>query len=297
MAVAIKDLLTSEGLSLTPSEEKIVRLLLSEYPTSGLGTATSLAKRAGVSDPTVVRLVVKLGFEGFSDFQSRLLAEVEARLHSPLHMMETKREGGDLRGYMASVGQAIEKSSDITPLQTYDRAVRLLVEAKGEVVMIGGRFSRHLAAVFSGYLTQFRPGVRCIDALSADVFDMLADFGRKDVLVVFDYRRYQLDVISFARQAAERGVRILLFTDKFLSPVAEHAEVTIVSELEVDSPYDTLVPALAQVELLVARMLTIVGDTVRARIELLEEVRRDNAVTLDSDARTGGAPKSTPGPK
>ncbi|MET3792353.1 MurR/RpiR family transcriptional regulator [Aquamicrobium terrae] len=290
--MTIREILMRQDLSLTPSEEKIVRLLLAEYPTSGLGTATSLAKRTGVSDPTVVRLMMKLGFEGFPDFQSKLLAEVESRLHSPLLMMESKRFGRSndnvVLAYLDSVGEVVDKSASITPLQSYDRATRLLMEARGDVVMLGGRFSRYLAGMFAGYLVQFRPNVRDLGVVSAQTLDTLADLGRKDVLVVFDYRRYQLDVVAYARQAAARGVRILLFTDQWLSPIADLAEVTIVSPLEVASPYDTLVPALAQMEALVARILSTLGDDARARIETLEEVRHANSVTLDSDSQESG---------
>jgi DNA-binding MurR/RpiR family transcriptional regulator len=298
--MTIRDLLMDEALSLTPSEEKIVRLLLAEYPTSGLGTATSLARRAGVSDPTVVRLVVKLGFDGFPDFQGKLLAEVEARLHSPLLMMESKRpsKANDnvILSYLNSVGEAVDKSTTATALQSYDRAVRLLMETKGEVIMLGGRFSRHLAGMFAGYLLQFRPGVRELGLLSAQAFDILADLSRRDTLVIFDYRRYQLDVGAFARQAAVRGTRILLFTDQWLSPVSDIAETTIVSPVEAASPYDTLAPALAQMEALVAHILSGLGDKARTRIEHLEEVRHANAVTLDSDEpQDGRASRKTPG--
>lgn len=298
--MTIRDQLMSQGLSLTPSEEKIVRLLLAEYPTSGLGTATSLAKRAGVSDPTVVRLVMKLGFEGFPDFQAKLLAEVEAGLRSPLLMMESKRSSASsestIVAYLDSVGEALNKSVSATPLQSYDRAARLIMEARGDVVLLGGRFSRHVAGMLAGYLVQFRPGIRDLGVLSAQAFDTLADLGRKDVLIVFDYRRYQLDVVAFARQAAARDVRLLLFTDQWLSPVADFAEVTIVSPLEVASPYDTLAPAIAQMEALVAHILSTLGDEARARIERLEEVRQANAVTLHSSAGDGGA-RRMPGPK
>ncbi len=298
--MAIRDVLIRQDLALTPSEEKIVRLLLTDYPTSGLGTASSLARRAGVSDPTVVRLVMKLGYDGFPDFQSKLLEEVESRLHSPLLMMETKRatasHDSTILSYLDSVGAAIEKSVTLTPLQSYERAARLLLEAKGDVVMLGGRFSRHVSGMLAGYVMQFRPGVRDLGVLSAQGFDALVDLGRKDVLVVFDYRRYQLDVVAFARQAADRDVRIILFTDQWLSPIAEIAEVTIVSPLEVASPYDTLAPAIAQMEALVAHILSTLGDETRTRIERLEEVRHANAVTLDSETG-GGAPRKTPGPK
>ncbi|TIM93313.1 MAG: MurR/RpiR family transcriptional regulator, partial [Mesorhizobium sp.] len=151
-------------------EEKIVRLLLTDYPTSGLGTASSLARRAGVSDPTVVRLVVKLGYEGFPDFQAKLLAEVEARLHSPLLMMEAKRQSGSndsaVLAYLDSVTTALQKATAATPVQTYERAARLLMEVKGEIVMVGGRFSRHIAGMLAGYLVQFRSGVRDLGVLS-----------------------------------------------------------------------------------------------------------------------------------
>lgn len=299
--MAIRDLLMQPGQAFTPSEEKIVRLLLADYPTSGLGTASSLARRAGVSDPTVVRLVMKLGYSGFPDFQARLLAEVESRLHSPLLMMAAKRPSGSedsaILAYLASVGAAIEKSSTLTPLQSYDRAARLLMEAKGEVVMLGGRFSRHVAGMLASYLLQFRPGVRDLGTLSAQAFDSLADLGRKDVLVAFDYRRYQLDVMTYARQAAARGVRIVLFTDPWLSPIADIAELTIVSPLEVASPYDTLAPAVGQMEALVAHILSTLGDKARARIERLEDIRHANAVTLDrTDPNETDGAGTAPGP-
>lgn len=284
--MAIRDVLMRQDIALTPSEEKIVRLLLTDYPTSGLGTASNLARRAGVSDPTVVRLVMKLGYDGFADFQEKLLAEVEARLHSPLLMMETKRastsQDNTIVTYLHSIGTAIEKAVSATPLQSYDRAARLIMDARGEVVILGGRFSRHVAGMLASHVVQLRPSVRELGTLSAQAFDTLVDLGRKDVLVVFDYRRYQLDVVSFARQASARGVRILLFTDQWLSPIADHAEVTIVSPLEVASPYDTLAPAVAQMEGLVAHILAAIGDAATARIEQLEDVRLANAVTADS---------------
>lgn len=304
--MAIRDVLMRGDLALTPSEEKIVRLLLTDYPTSGLGTASSLARRAGVSDPTVVRLVMKLGYEGFPDFQAKLLAEVEARLHSPLLMMEAKRQSGSsdsaMLTYLESVTAALQKATVATPVQTYERAGRLVMEAKGEIVTVGGRFSRHIAGMLAGYLVQFRPKVRDLAVLSPQTFDTLADLGRRDVLVVFDYRRYQLDVMAYASQAAALDMRIVLFTDQWLSPIADLAEVTIVSPLEVASPYDTLAPAVAQMEALVAHIVSTLDDDARARIERLEKVRHANAVTLDSDPQENGArktagPRKTPGPK
>lgn len=302
----LRDLLLKSSLTLTPSEEKIVQVLLADYPTAGLGTAAGLARRAGVSDPTVVRLAMKLGFQGYPDFQSKLLAEVEARLHSPLLMLETKlhaglaEEDGPTGAYLRSVIGCLEKAMLATPAATYDRAAKLVTDSKLSLSLVGGRFSRHLAGMLAGYLTQLRPDVRDLGQLSPQAFDLLIDMDRRDVLIVFDYRRYQNDVVEFARQAAARGVRIVLFTDPWLSPIAEIAEVTISSPIEAASPYDTLAPALAQMEAFVAHILAGMDRTTRRRIERLEDVRRANAVTLDHeaiDSSTGTSIRDFPGPK
>ncbi len=297
MGDRLRDVLTRPGLALTPSEARIVQVLLSDYPLSGLGTATSLAKRAGVSDPTVARLVAKLGFDGYPDFQARLLAELEARLHSPLLMMEAKRGAGSdsaAERYLASVVRGIETTRTAVPEQVYERAVRLLWDTRGRVLMVGGRFSRSIAAMLAGYMLQFRAGVVDLGPLSADKLDILVDIGRRDLVVVFDYRRYQADVVDFARQARDRGARILLFTDVWLSPVAEFADVTLTAAIEADSPYDTLAPAVAQMEAVIAHAVAAGADRGRDRIEAIEAVRRKNGVTLDDPARPAGRGRSEP---
>jgi DNA-binding MurR/RpiR family transcriptional regulator len=291
--MTIRDLLTQKGLALTPSEARIAQVLLADYPISGLGTATSLARKAGVSDPTVVRLAVKLGFAGFPDFQAKLLAEVESRLHSPLLMMEAKRpvavSDNPAAAYLTSVGRSLEKTVTAVPAQNYERAVRAIFDARGQVLLLGGRFSRSIASMLAGYLLQFRPKVRDLGAFTEEHFDLIVDLGKRDTLVVFDYRRYQRDTVAFARQAADRGVSIILFTDPWLSPIAEIATVVLVASIEVDSPYDTLAPAVAQAEALVAHAIAGMGrDGGRKRVEEVEAVRRANAVTIDAPARAAG---------
>ena len=74
--MAIRDRLTDGSVTLTRSDLKVARALLSNYPAAGLNTVAHLAQVAGVSGPTVVRFVARLGFEGYPDFQQALLAEV-----------------------------------------------------------------------------------------------------------------------------------------------------------------------------------------------------------------------------
>lgn len=284
----IRDMLGSSAVSLTRSESRIVQLLLADYPVAGLGSASSLAKRAGVSDPTVARFVTKFGFENFAAFQASLLEEVEARLRSPLMMLEAKQANGGhdaiVNRYMASVTQKLRDATEATVPEPYDRAVDLIMGAKGSVTLVGGRFSRHVAGMLAGYLLQLRSDVHSISPLTLESFDRLVDIGRRDTLIVFDYRRYQTDVVEFARQAEARGAHVILFTDPWMSPIAEVADVVIIASVEVDSPYDSLAPAVAQMEALVAHAVVREKRAMERRVADLEKLRSANAVTVDDPA-------------
>ena len=297
---SLRDRLTSPGLELTRSDTRILRALLGDYPAAGLGTAASLARRANVSDPTVTRLMLKLGFASFGEFQKALLAEVDKRMRSPLAMMEEKRsnahdrEQSPAQGYLRSVASCLDHTLLRTPPHSYDVAVKLILGASGRVLLLGGRFSRHLAGILAGYLSQIRVGVSDITMLSVESFDTLIDIDRSDVLVVFDYRRYQTDVVRFAQQAVARRAALVLFTDTWQSPLAALAQTVITAETEVNSPYDSLVPGLAQVEAVAKQILTLTGDTARERIERMEAVRSSNAVTIDKTAELNSS--TAPGP-
>ena len=83
---------------LTPAERKVARALLAEYPVRGLQPVAKLAATAGVSAPTVIRLVSKLSFDSYAEFQRSLKSEVSARLSSPLtiHAGRSAADHGDV---------------------------------------------------------------------------------------------------------------------------------------------------------------------------------------------------------
>ena len=74
-----------QGLGgLTPTERKPALALLANYPVPGLEPVAQFAKRAGVSGPTILRLVAKLGFASYPRFQQALRDELEQRVRAPL---------------------------------------------------------------------------------------------------------------------------------------------------------------------------------------------------------------------
>lgn len=287
--MTLKDKLIDSKADYTPAERKVIRVLLANYPVAGLATASRLAHQAEVSDPTVIRLATKLGFSGFIEMQQALLAELEAHMNSVLTMLDSRKPVITAQGLYQSYAEATiaalkSSQSDMLPAD-FNEAADLLIKAKKRIFCIGGRFTGFLAAILHRHLVQLRPGAVWVNGSLADLAEYVADIGKQDLIVAFDLRRYQQDVVLFARQAHERGARIILLTDRWKSPIASFATVTLTAPVDTISPFDTMVPTMVQLEALVTAFTTRLDKQVRPRLEEIEHYRRLNGVVLDMPAQ------------
>lgn len=292
--MSIRERLTTDGFVLTASEKKVASELLNNYPSAALVSASHLARCAGVSDPTVVRLANKLGFDRFSDMQQALLDEVASHLNSPMTMLSSadKSLGGrDVwQSYLQSViGDLGAMEREILPAR-FDDAVDLIADPKLRVSCLGGRVSGYLAAMFQWHLQQMRPGVGLLTHERSQLADRLIDFGRRDLLIVYDFRRYEIDVFQFAEAVARRGAQVILFTDRWRSPIAQSATIVFSAPVETVSPFDTMTPALALMEALIAALARKLGDSFAERMERVEAARSLYRITEDQRSVTAAPP-------
>ncbi|MDQ2942668.1 MAG: MurR/RpiR family transcriptional regulator [Candidatus Dormibacteraeota bacterium] len=263
--------------SLSPAERKLARVLMASYPIAGLESVARFAERARVSPPTVTRFITKLGFRGYPEFQETLRHEVQARLSSPLARY---RDDQPARGTDSVLSDALETAShnlkatlDVLSHRDANEAVELLADVRRRVLVLGGRVSAPLARYMAGQLHLLRPGIGLVDAERSTPAQQLIDMRKADVLVVFDYRRYQADTIESARLASAQGCNIILFTDPWLSPASAFARQVIVTSVDTVGPFDSLVGAMAVVEAVVTAVLSRLGPRAQARMQNLERLR------------------------
>jgi DNA-binding MurR/RpiR family transcriptional regulator len=272
VAEAIRDRLDE----LTASERRAARALLANYPMLGLGTAAEFSARSGVSSPTILRFVGRLGFGTYADFQRRLRDEVEAQLKSPLAKAEPPAASGKLRthsAFAASVCENIAETFRHMPAGEFDAVVALIADAKRPLHLLGGRFTDSIARYMAAHLRILRSDVAHIAGQPAHWRDQLIDFGRKDVLVVFDIRRYQEDLVAFAKAAAERQTSVVLLTDQWLSPIARIAQHVLPARIQVPSPWDSSAALVAVAEALIAAVTSRTWPLSQERIKALERLR------------------------
>jgi DNA-binding MurR/RpiR family transcriptional regulator len=260
--------------SLSPAERRLARTLLASYPIAGLESVARFAERAGVSPPTVTRFIAKLGFRGYPEFQENLRDEVQARLSSPLarYRDEPQRDSA-IKTALDVSAHNLKATEELLSERDVKEAVELLAEVRRRVMVLGGRVSAPLARYLAAQLHLLRPGIGLVDSERSTPAQQLIDMRKTDVLVVFDYRRYQQDTIECARIAAGRGCDVVLFTDPWLSPASAFARQVLVTSVETVGPFDSLVGATAVVEALVTGVLARLGSRAEARMQNLERLR------------------------
>lgn len=262
---------------LSAKERQVARVILAQYPAAGLETTAALSALAKVSGPTVVRFVARLGYASYRDFQSELRQELNAKTASPLTKTQQLSGEGTIGGFVSSVSTIFDEGLRQTfadlPESELEKALELLADPDLKLHLIGGRFSRILADYFALTLQPMRPGVSFYpDAHAAQ--PAFLDMRRRDCVVVFDFRRYQADIIALARHARANRARIILITDPWMSPIAELADVVLTARVEAPSQFDSHVSSMAVVETLVAGISQRLGATAADRIRSADSLTR-----------------------
>ncbi|MBG6134085.1 MurR/RpiR family transcriptional regulator [Longispora fulva] len=256
--------------TLPHGEQAVARVLLDDHPFAALGSLRTLAERAGVSAPTASRLVARLGFASFADFQATVRAAARDHDRSRLHEFVTRLPDAhsaaeDLRAGLNGTLAAMTE-------QLLSASATLLAEA-GHVWGVGGPLSGLAAEYLVRQLSALRPGVRAVPDPTSERVRVLLDLGPTDLIVAYDFRRYSPSTAVFVRTARTRRARLLLITDAWESPLAEEAELLIRLPRDAAGPVAPLTHEVAVTELLLVATAARLSASTRL-------------ATLDSIAQT-----------
>ena len=255
-------------------KKRLADTISENYPVSGLGSITTLAENADVSTPTVARMVQKLGFKGYAEFQARLHQELEATLSNPIAKHDRLARNVPDTHILNRFGEAamdnMRRTLSQLDQETFGGAAALLSDLDRAVYFVGGRITGAIAGYFYTHMQVIRPKTTLMSSNSGSWPQHMLNMAKGDVLVIFDIRRYEQDMATLARVASENGVEIILFTDQWASPVTKFARHTFRVNIEVPSAWDSSVVTLFVVEALIEAVQAKSWDKTRQRISQLE---------------------------
>lgn len=275
LAVPMDEELRLAMPDLTRAERQLAAHILSNYPVAALGSITALARAGGVSSPTVVRLVQKLGYRGYPDFQRALRGQVEAMLIAPLSKparVPDMPQTHILKRFSSAVVDNITASIDQIDPATFDGAAALLADPARQVFAMGGRITHALADYFASLMKVIRPDVALLSDMSNAWPPAMLDMRTGDVALIFDIRRYENTILQAAEMARGQGAEVILITDRWVSPAADFATHVLPCHIEAPSAWDSNIALMLMVEALLAAVQAQTWEVTEPRMKRLEEL-------------------------
>lgn len=262
--------------SLTRAERQLASVILENYPMSGMGSITRLAEKASVSTPTVARMVQKLGYSGFPEFQDALRQEVEARFSNPIAKHESWAQSAPeahiLNRFTDAVMANIRQTLANIDSDQFDALTALLADEKRALYITGGRITHALSEYLHLHMQVIRARVRHIRGTSNAWPHDLLDMSEGDVVLIYDIRRYENSTLRLAEIAKARGAKIALITDQWQSPISQYADVSLKCRIEAPSAWDSTISMMLLSETLIAAVQEARWDQTETRMHTLEDM-------------------------
>ncbi|MBW4707158.1 MurR/RpiR family transcriptional regulator [Roseobacter sp. YSTF-M11] len=274
--LTIADRIQDRLETLTRAERQLAHSILENYPASGLGPISTLANDAEVSTPTVARMVQKLGFKGYPEFQAELREELKAKVKNPIAKHDTWAEGAPsghmLNRFTEAVIDNIRHSLGQIDTGDFDAACAQLADTSARLHIVGGRITHTMAEYLFLHMQMIRPDVTHIQSTSNAWPHYLLDVKPGDTFVIFDVRRYESNTLKLAEMAHQRGARIILFTDQWRSPVHRLADISFSSRIVVPSAWDSAATTLLLIETMIAAVQDLNWEDTKNRMQTLEDM-------------------------
>jgi DNA-binding MurR/RpiR family transcriptional regulator len=252
---------------LTPVQRTIASVLLEHADEADYLSALQVASLAGVSQPSVTRFAVTLGFAGYGE----LRAAIRAILTSEREATEAPRNRFQLavmeeaRG-LEALGERLGDPSRLL-------AAGKLLAASSPLVVLGLRASAALATYFAFYAAKVHPDVHTITFGGTSALDALAAARARgaQAVVAFCLPRWPRETVELVRAARELGLEVLLVTDSASCPATAAATELFVAEVGTALHYDSHAAAVLQAALLVEAILEADPAGAQARMEDFED--------------------------
>lgn len=275
MSADIFTLLQTKMSTFSKGQRMLARYITEYYDKAAFMTASRLGKTVGVSESTVVRFAVELGFSGYPEMQKAMQDMVLNRLTSVQRIEVTSDRIGN-QDVVTSVLQAdadkLRQTSEILDREEFRLAVQAILNGK-RIFVLGARSAAPLAN-FLGYYLQFMfSNVHLVTVSGcSEMFEKMIDVNRDDVVVAFSFPRYSAATAKGAQYCRSVGAKVIGITDSRLSPLGENSDYILLAKSDMVSLVDSIVAPLSVVNALLVALASGRESELAKTFDALEQV-------------------------
>ena len=235
-------------------QKLIANYILQSYDKAAFMTASRLGKTVGVSESTVVRFAVELGFDGYPSMQRTLQELVRNKLTS-VQRIEVANDRSGNQDVVSTVLQAdidtLRKTSETLDRREMNESVELILQAK-RIYIIGVRSSTAIADFLNFYFRNIFENVSLVSSTStSEMFEQMLRVGKGDVVIGISLPRYSSRTVKTMQYAKDCGAATIAITDKPDAPAGKLADHVLVAKSDMVSIVDSLVAPMSVVNALI----------------------------------------------
>ncbi|MDV2684078.1 MurR/RpiR family transcriptional regulator [Alkalihalophilus lindianensis] len=264
---------------LSPGQKKVAECILHEMDHSVLLTAFQLGQRVGVSETTVIRLAYTLGFNGYSHMQEAIRKNWLVKKTTASNQTHEDPNESSFQNQINQEIKILQLLSQNLDHNNISQALNLLV--KSERIFIGAFGSSFAAGYWLEYhLKQLRPNVILSHPYGFTPQDIL-EINKESVALLFSYPRYRKETIRLANCFKKQQTKIIAITSDILSPVAQLADITLVTENNIGAGHHSIASVISFLEILITGFEEKVPEASGRRQQKLESIYHDQDLFIE----------------
>ncbi len=261
--------------SFSKGQKLIANYITEHYDKAAYMTAAKLGALVNVSESTVVRFAIELGFDGYPDLQQSLRELVRTKLTSFQRMEVTHDRIGDgdlLSKVLLADSEKIKRTLDGVDREAFEGAIKHMISAR-KIYIIGVRSSASLAGFLGHNLKMIFDNVELVNTTSgSEMFEEIMGMSADDVMIAISFPRYSKRIINAVDYARHIGADVIALTDSKMSPIAKEASQVLVAESDMASFVDSLVAPLSIINAMIVAVAREKKDELAIRLRRLEEI-------------------------
>ena len=253
MSTDILSVLQSNVSTFSKGQRLIAKYILEYYDKAAFMTANKLGKTVGVSESTVVRFAVELGYDGYPKMQKALQEMVLNRLTSVQRIEVANDRSGDQDVVSLVLQSDIDKlrqTGETVSREDFSASVNAILGAK-RVFIMGVRSAAPLANFLGYYLNYMFNNVHIITTSGTEMFEKIVGVTSSDVVIAISFPRYSSSTVKGAQYCRSTGATVIGLTDTRLSPLGQNADHVLVAKSDMVSLVDSLVAPLSVINAMI----------------------------------------------
>jgi DNA-binding MurR/RpiR family transcriptional regulator len=231
-----------EGHRLTPTQRRIAHCMVRQALDAPFLSSVELAELAGVSQPSVTRFAVALGFDGYPALRRHLRESAPETWAGSADAEDG--EADPYNAYQQAVREEIDNLRHLATLLADPAPVARagsLLAASPVLPVLGLRAAAAQAHGFAYFAAKVHPDVRLLDEGGSMLEDRIDGCVRAgaDVLLCFALPRHPKEVAEALSYAREAGLRIVTVADSAFAPVAHADDLLLPAAVGTGLVFDT----------------------------------------------------------